>query len=156
MRAICNGLEKDGILLLCEKGYPWGPRKLAGLQNWFYHAFKRENGYSELEISQKRDALEKVLIPETVENTSGPFAAGRLRRGGCVAQVVQLRCLHCRQMTDHYDICHRDRIPYDREIMARARKVLDSQPKKSNGLCLYHRRIAAGDPLPGCTWIPHG
>ncbi len=31
------------------------------------HSFKRENGYSELEISQKREALEKVLVPETVE-----------------------------------------------------------------------------------------
>jgi tRNA (cmo5U34)-methyltransferase len=66
MRAICNGLEKDGILLLCEK-VTHGVPELAGLQNCFYHAFKRENGYSELEISQKRDALEKVLIPETVE-----------------------------------------------------------------------------------------
>ena len=27
-------------------------------------AFKRANGYSELEISQKRNALENVLIPD--------------------------------------------------------------------------------------------
>ena len=31
-----------------------------------HHAFKRANGYSELEISRKRTALENVLIPETV------------------------------------------------------------------------------------------
>ena len=32
-----------------------------------YHAFKRTNGYSELEVSQKRNALENVLIPDTLE-----------------------------------------------------------------------------------------
>ena len=32
-----------------------------------YHAFKRSNGYSELEVSQKRNALENVLIPDTLE-----------------------------------------------------------------------------------------
>ena len=31
-----------------------------------YHRFKRWNGYSELEISQKRDSLENILIPETL------------------------------------------------------------------------------------------
>lgn len=31
-----------------------------------HHAFKKANGYSELEISQKRSALENVLRPETV------------------------------------------------------------------------------------------
>ena len=30
-----------------------------------HHDFKRANGYSDLEISQKRTALENVLIPET-------------------------------------------------------------------------------------------
>ncbi len=32
-----------------------------------YHDFKRANGYSELEISQKRTALENVLVPDTLE-----------------------------------------------------------------------------------------
>jgi tRNA (cmo5U34)-methyltransferase len=32
-----------------------------------HHEFKRAQGYSELEISQKRTALERVLIPETLE-----------------------------------------------------------------------------------------
>ena len=30
-----------------------------------HHAFKKAQGYSDLEISQKRTALENVLIPET-------------------------------------------------------------------------------------------
>ena len=33
-----------------------------------YHAFKKANGYSDLEISQKRDALENVLLPDTIED----------------------------------------------------------------------------------------
>ena len=31
-----------------------------------HHAFKRANGYSDLEISQKRSALEAVLLTETL------------------------------------------------------------------------------------------
>ena len=32
-----------------------------------HHQFKSLNGYSDLEISQKRQAIENVLIPETLE-----------------------------------------------------------------------------------------
>ncbi|MCI5121170.1 MAG: tRNA (cmo5U34)-methyltransferase, partial [Candidatus Electrothrix sp. AUS4] len=32
-----------------------------------YHNFKRDRGYSELEIAAKREALENVLIPFTPE-----------------------------------------------------------------------------------------
>lgn len=35
-------------------------------QTRLHHEFKRANGYSGLEISQKRSALEQVLIPETL------------------------------------------------------------------------------------------
>jgi len=31
-----------------------------------HHQFKRANGYSDLEIAQKRSALENVLLPETL------------------------------------------------------------------------------------------
>lgn len=67
LRRIAGGLVPGGVLLFCEKVLHSHP-VLADLQQSFYHAYKRENGYSELEISQKREALEKVLIPETVEN----------------------------------------------------------------------------------------
>ncbi len=63
---IYNGLNPGGILLLTEKTiHP--ARQLDDLQTMFYMNYKRENGYSELEISQKRDALEKVLIPDTID-----------------------------------------------------------------------------------------
>ena len=32
-----------------------------------YYDFKRRNGYSEIEIAQKREALENVLIPYRLE-----------------------------------------------------------------------------------------
>ena len=63
IRSIWKGLEPGGILLLTEKTEHPDPG-LCDLELDFYRQFKRENGYSDLEISQKRDALEKVLIPE--------------------------------------------------------------------------------------------
>ena len=60
-----NGLCKGGILLLTEKTvHP--DSQMNALEQEYYHQFKRENGYTDLEISQKRDALERVLVPETV------------------------------------------------------------------------------------------
>lgn len=64
---IFQGLQPGGVLLLTEKTIHSDPHYNT-LQNDFYKSFKLENGYSELEISQKRDALEKVLIPETIES----------------------------------------------------------------------------------------
>jgi len=52
-------------------------KPLVDLQQALYYRFKRENGYSDLEISQKREALEKVLIPETMEQH-----LARLQRAG--------------------------------------------------------------------------
>jgi len=66
LKTIAAGLVRGGVLLFSEKTIH-GDARLARLQQDFYHGFKRENGYSELEISQKREALEKVLIPETLE-----------------------------------------------------------------------------------------
>ena len=36
----------------------------------FHHQFKEKNGYSKLEISQKREALENVLTPWTIEQNN--------------------------------------------------------------------------------------
>lgn len=63
---IYEGLTPGGALLFSEK-VTHAHQGMADLQQDLYHTFKRENGYSELEISQKREALEKVLIPETME-----------------------------------------------------------------------------------------
>jgi tRNA (cmo5U34)-methyltransferase len=63
---IFSGMVPGGVLLLMEKTvYPEPAIHQMHLD--VYQQFKRENGYSDLEISQKRDALEKVLIPDTLE-----------------------------------------------------------------------------------------
>ena len=51
--------------------------------------FKRANGYSELEISQKRSALEKVLIPETEAAHHA-----RLREAGFARVDTWFQCLN--------------------------------------------------------------
>lgn len=60
-----NGLCKGGILLLTEKTVH-SDEQMNALEQEYYYQFKRENGYTDLEISQKRDALERVLVPENV------------------------------------------------------------------------------------------
>lgn len=65
LRKIAAGLTAGGMLFISEKVRHEDPdtdRQLTEL----YFDFKRRNGYSELEIARKRDALENVLVPLTV------------------------------------------------------------------------------------------
>ena len=66
LQKVYDALLPGGILLLSEKVIHEDD-SLDALQQEFYYRFKKENGYSQLEISQKREALENVLIPETCE-----------------------------------------------------------------------------------------
>lgn len=63
---IARGLNVGGALVLSEKICFSAPEQHA-LFTDLHHDFKRLNGYSDLEISQKRQAIENVLIPETLE-----------------------------------------------------------------------------------------
>ena len=67
VKELYNGLVPGGVLLLTEK-ITSHAEEIRGLYESFYRDFKLENGYSELEISRKRDALEEVLIPETLDD----------------------------------------------------------------------------------------
>ena len=62
---IAAGLVPGGVLVLSEK-IRFEEEQEQALQNTWHHDFKRTQGYSELEISRKRDALENVMKPETV------------------------------------------------------------------------------------------
>lgn len=64
LQRIYNGVKKGGFLILSEK-IASDAKEFQQMTTKLYHDFKRRNGYSELEISQKREALEKVLIPST-------------------------------------------------------------------------------------------
>ena len=65
LRRIAAGLLPGGILLLSEK-LRFARRDEQQLQNRWHHDFKRSQGYSELEIAGKREALENVLKPDTL------------------------------------------------------------------------------------------
>lgn len=62
---IYRGLKPGGVLILSEKLKFDQPQQQ--LLTDLHHEFKRANGYSDLEISQKRSALENVLIPESLQ-----------------------------------------------------------------------------------------
>mgnify|MGYP001823702954 CR=1 FL=1 len=64
LNKIYVGLKPGGVLLLSEK-LAFADATTDTTMTRLYHDFKKHNGYSDLEISQKRQALDKVLIPET-------------------------------------------------------------------------------------------
>ena len=66
MQKIADALLPGGALILSEKVCFSDPA-VNELHIDMYHAFKSQNGYSDLEISQKRTALENVLVPDTLE-----------------------------------------------------------------------------------------
>ncbi|PWI33938.1 carboxy-S-adenosyl-L-methionine synthase CmoA [Vibrio albus] len=65
LKKIYAGLKPGGILVLSEK-YTFEDDTMNELLIDLHHAFKRANGYSELEVSQKRSAIENVLIPDSI------------------------------------------------------------------------------------------
>ena len=66
LRNIGDGLQDGGALVLSEKVHFDEPAQQA-LMTELHHSFKRANGYSDLEIAQKRTALENTLITETID-----------------------------------------------------------------------------------------
>ena len=73
---IYNGLIPGGALILSEKiaiANEYGQNLLIDL----HHGFKKQQGYSELEVAQKRTALENVLVPDSLNTHSE-----RLRKAG--------------------------------------------------------------------------
>lgn len=85
VQRIHAALVPGGALLFSEKTLHPNP-DVSRLQVDFYYRFKRENGYSELEISQKREALENVLVPETADAHHA-----RLRRCGFAGIDIWLK-----------------------------------------------------------------
>jgi tRNA (cmo5U34)-methyltransferase len=55
LKSVFDGLNSGGALILVEK--------VLAEDSVFNRDFKRRNDYSEMEISQKREALENILIP---------------------------------------------------------------------------------------------
>ncbi len=66
LQSIYDGMNSGGILVISEK-IAFSDSDHQALMTELHHYFKKTNGYSELEIAQKRNAIENVLIPETFE-----------------------------------------------------------------------------------------
>ncbi len=66
VRQIADGLRPQGAFILVEK-LTESDTLFNRLFIKYYYDMKRRRGYSELEIAQKREALENVLIPYRLE-----------------------------------------------------------------------------------------
>jgi len=85
---IATGINNGGALVLSEKVISEDADEQALLEELQLN-FKRANGYSELEISQKRAALDNVLIPDTIE-----VHRQRLTQAGFSQVFVWQQCLN--------------------------------------------------------------
>ena len=63
-----NSLPTGGMCIVSEKIISHDKKLNREFIN-IYHQFKRQQGYSELEIAAKREALEHVLVPFSIEET---------------------------------------------------------------------------------------
>ncbi|MEC8752963.1 MAG: carboxy-S-adenosyl-L-methionine synthase CmoA [Verrucomicrobiota bacterium] len=64
---IYKGMNKNGILILSEK-ILFDDHDTQTNKNILHDKFKSINGYSNLEINQKKDALKKILLSETLND----------------------------------------------------------------------------------------
>lgn len=88
LRNIYDGLKPNGILILSEK-LAFDDQEHQALMIELHHNFKRANGYSDLEIAQKRSAIENVLIPETLG-----VHRQRLKEAGFASVDVWFQCFN--------------------------------------------------------------
>jgi tRNA (cmo5U34)-methyltransferase len=79
LRTVYDGLNAQGCLLLIEKVLE-EETLVNRLFVKHYYDFKRRNGYAEIEIAQKREALENVLIPYRLEENRELLQAAGFRR----------------------------------------------------------------------------
>ena len=89
---IYSGLMPGGVLVISEKvslGHSVGDEAIIDL----HHEFKRRNGYSELEISQKRTALENVMKLESL-----PLHLNRLKDVGFDEALTWFQCFNFASM----------------------------------------------------------
>jgi tRNA (cmo5U34)-methyltransferase len=88
LRKIYDGLKPNGVLILSEK-LEFDDEQHQTLMIELHHNFKRANGYSDLEIAQKRSAIENVLIPETLT-----VHRQRLKNAGFASVDVWFQCFN--------------------------------------------------------------
>lgn len=88
LKRIRKAMVPGDVLILSEKLTLPDPRLNDYLID-LHHDFKRQQGYSDLEIAQKRQALEDVLVPETRESH-----VARLNTAGFSRCDIWFQCLN--------------------------------------------------------------
>ena len=88
LNKICRGMLPGGVLVLSEK-FHFADQQIGELLFDMHHDFKRANGYSELEISQKRSMLENVMRTDTVETHKA-----RLHQAGFIHSELWFQCFN--------------------------------------------------------------
>ena len=88
IKRIFKSLLTGGALIISEKIINENEEINKSLIS-LHESFKRENGYSETEIAQKRKAIEDVLIPESIEQH-----LKRLSDAGFKKPLVQMQCIN--------------------------------------------------------------
>lgn len=88
IQKIYSGLRPKGILILSEK-ICFADKEHQLLMTELHHNFKKANGYSDLEIAQKRSAIENVLIPESIADH-----LDRFKTTGFASADVWFQCLN--------------------------------------------------------------
>lgn len=79
---IARGMLPGGALILSEK-IRFEDFREQELQTRWHHDFKRAQGYSELEIARKREALENVMKPDTRQQHIDRLAQAGFRHSYC-------------------------------------------------------------------------
>ncbi|MBD3648459.1 MAG: carboxy-S-adenosyl-L-methionine synthase CmoA [Pseudomonadales bacterium] len=88
LRRIADGMIEGGAFILSEK-VVFEDEEQQELMTALHHEFKKHQGYSDLEIAQKRAALENVLVPNTIAEH-----LERLEHAGFSSARLCLQCLN--------------------------------------------------------------
>lgn len=88
LRKVHSTLHPKGALLLSEK-IRFESQEEQVLLNDLHIAFKRANGYSEMEIAQKRSALENVMMIDSIE-----VHRARLKEAGFSSVIPWFQCFN--------------------------------------------------------------
>ena len=91
LKRIYDSLTDEGIFILAEK-LKSPTRSVDNLLTDLYYDFKRRNGYSELEISQKREALENVLVPLTPKRQMNMLREAGFKRVEMIFRWYNFAC----------------------------------------------------------------
>ncbi|EPZ51911.1 tRNA (cmo5U34)-methyltransferase [Bacteriovorax sp. BAL6_X] len=94
LKNIYNGLNDNGCFILAEK-IICQDEQIDNLLIDLYYDFKRRNGYSEMEIAQKREALENVLRPLTPQQQLRMLEEAGFKKSEMIFRWYNFACYLC-------------------------------------------------------------